>query len=67
LFGLEMADDAGSGPAVPAAPKPSRPSKTVERSKATKRLKPSAAKMSKPPRSKPVAAEPGRAGKRSLQ
>jgi uncharacterized Zn finger protein len=67
LFGLEMADDAGSGSAVPAAPKRSRPSKTVKRSKAIKRLRPTVAEVSKPPRKKSVAAEPRRAGKRALQ
>jgi uncharacterized Zn finger protein len=67
LFGLEMADDAGSGAATPAAPKPSRPSKRGKRSKATKRLKTTARKASRPPRRKPAVAEPGRARKRAPQ
>jgi uncharacterized Zn finger protein len=65
LFGLEMADDTGSGTAIPEVPKLSRSSKRGKRSKATKRMKPTAAKVGESPRRKSVAAEPARAGKRA--
>jgi uncharacterized Zn finger protein len=68
LFGLEMADDANSDFAIPAASKPSRPAMTTKRSKA--RAKPPTAKIGNPPRGKRAEAAPGReilvdAGKRA--
>jgi uncharacterized Zn finger protein len=65
LFGLEMADAAGSGPAVPAVPKPSRSPNKRKRGEAAKRLKLTAAKASRPAPRKSAATAPGRAGKRA--
>jgi uncharacterized Zn finger protein len=60
LFGLEMADNSNPDSPIPAAPKPSRPSSTANRSKAKVRTPPTTTKTSNPPRRKRTEAAPAR-------
>ena len=62
LFGLEMAEDAGSEAPLPVASKPPRSPAKAIRDKALARDKPPATKAADPPRRKRTNARPGRKG-----